>query len=122
MEFSHLTKALWIVALGPMFLPIQTISAVADDVIIHIKAGPNRFQEKVVQVKPGDQVIWKNMAGSHTATPDANQPDPFPDTGDVPTNGGTSNPWVASGSPRTIKYHCDVHGPSMSGEIIVLAQ
>jgi plastocyanin len=116
---SHLGRLLGIGALGAMTLLIEGTQASADDIIITIKSGPNRYQEKVVQVKVGDQVIWKNLAGTHTATPDAGQMDPFPNTGNIPVN-GTSTPWVVSGAPRTIKYHCQIHGPSMSGEIIVL--
>jgi plastocyanin len=91
----------------------------ADDVTIHMKAGPNRFQEKVVQVKVGDKVSWKNLGGSHTATSDDKQAEPLPDTGNVALN-STSAPFEIKGAARTIKYHCEVHGPAMSGEIIVL--
>jgi plastocyanin len=116
---SHLGRLLGISALGAMTLLIQVPQASADDVIIHMKSGPNRFQEKVVQVKVGDRVIWKNLAGTHTATPDSGQMDPFPDTGNL-SSGRESTPWVVSGAPRTIKYHCEIHGTAMSGEIIVL--
>jgi plastocyanin len=116
---AQLRKIIGISAFGAVFPLLEATPALADDVIIHIKSGPNRFQEKVVQVKVGDRVIWNNLGGSHTATPDDNQTDPFPDTGNVPLN-GTSTPWVVTGGPRTIKYHCEVHGPGMSGEIIVL--
>jgi plastocyanin len=91
----------------------------ADDVLIHMKAGPNRFQEKVLQVKVGDKVSWKNLAGSHTATSDNKTTEPFPDTGNV-AEGATSAPFDVTGAARTIKHHCAVHGPAMSGEIIVL--
>src|SRR5262245_17640151 len=104
---AQLRKIVGISAFGAMFPLLEASQALADDVIIHMKSGPNRFQEKVVQVKVGDRVIWNNLGGSHTATPDDNQTDPFPDTGNVPLN-GTSTPWVVTGGARTIKYHCEV--------------
>ena len=117
--WAQFAKVLGIGACGAVLALLEATPAGADDIMIHMNSGPNRFQEKAVQVKVGDRVIWKNLSGSHTATPDDNQTDPFPDTGNVPVN-GTSTPWEVKGSPRSIKYHCDVHGPAMSGEIIVL--
>lgn len=116
---AQLSKIVGIAVFSAVFPLLEASPALADDVIIHMKSGPNRFQEKVVQVKVGDRLIWNNLGGSHTATPDDNQTDPFPDTGNVPLN-GTSTPWEVKGAPRTIKYHCEVHGAGMSGEIIVL--
>jgi plastocyanin len=116
---AQLSRLVVIGGFGAVFPLLDATLAAADDVIINMKSGPNRFQEKVVQVKVGDRVIWKNLSGNHTATPDDGQPNPFPDTGNVPLN-GTSTPWVVTGSPRTIKYHCDIHGAGMAGEIIVL--
>jgi plastocyanin len=104
---------------GAVFPLLAATSAPADDVIINMKPGPNRFQEKVVQVKVGDRVMWKNNGGDHTATPNDGQTNPFPDTGHVPVN-GTSTAWEVSGSARTIDYHCEVHGANMTGTIIVL--
>ena len=45
-----------------VFPLLEASPALADDVIIHMKSGPNRFQEKVVQVKVGDRLIWNNRA------------------------------------------------------------
>jgi plastocyanin len=106
-------------AFGVVFPLLAATPAAADDVTINMKTGPNRYQEKVVQVKVGDHVMWKNLGGTHTATPDPGQIEPFPDTGNVPLN-GTSTPWVVGGSARTINYHCAVHGAAMTGQIIVL--
>jgi plastocyanin len=91
--------------------------AAAETVTIKIKSGPNRFEPKTATIKPGDTVMWMDEAGHHTATPDDNQPDPFKGSPEMdPPNTYTV---VIYGSPRTIKYHCEIHGPMMSGEIVV---
>jgi plastocyanin len=84
---------------------------------IYMKSGPNRYEPKTKTVKVGDTVEWVNEAGSHTVTPDDGQPDPF--KGSQTLSPGQKYSIVISGTPRTIKYHCEVHGPSMSGEIVV---
>jgi len=93
--------------------------AVADTVAIKLKSGPNRYEPNDVTVKVGDTIVWTNESGRHTVTPDDNQPDPFKGSDEfTPPN---TYEVVIGGAPRTIKYHCEVHGPMMYGQIVVTA-
>ena len=91
--------------------------ASADTVTIHMKTGPVRFEPKSQNIKVGDTIEWVNDAGTHTATPDPGQPDPF--QGSPILAKGEKYSVVITGSPRTIKYHCDIHGAAMTGDIVV---
>jgi len=99
-----------------LFAALQSQLAAAETVTIHLTAA-NRYDPASQNIKAGDTVVWMNDAGTHTVTPNANQPDPFP--GSQRLDPGQSYTVVISGDPRTIKYHCQIHGLAMSGTIVV---
>jgi plastocyanin len=73
------------------------------------------FDPKVLQVKIGDSVEWENKSHTeHSATADENSA--F-DTGLVAPNNKSKK--INFDKPGTYKYHCSIHGKSMSGEITV---
>jgi len=114
---TDLSRAVLCVSLPVLALSGALSSAAAETITITMKSGPNRYEPKSQPVKIGDTVEWVNEAGQHTATPDAGQPEPFQAS---PTlNSGQKYSVVISGSPRTIKYHCAIHGPAMSGELVI---
>jgi plastocyanin len=77
------------------------------------------FDPKMVEVHVGDSVIWTNEARtSHTAVSD-DDGKRF-DTGEVEP--GKSSKPVKFEKEGEFKYHCKVHGRSMSGTIVVRAQ
>ena len=113
----RIVQASVVMAASLLALVSMPTFAVADTVTIELKSGPNRYEPKSQTVKVGDTVVWVNKGGTHTVTPDDGQSDPFP--GSMTLNPGDTHQTVISGSPRTIKYHCEIHGPSMDGEIVV---
>jgi plastocyanin len=98
---------------------ITQSSSVADTVTIKLKSAPNRYEPRDVTVKVGDTVVWANESGLHTVTPDDNQPDPF--KGSDEFSPPKTYEVVIGGAPRTIKYHCEIHGQAMSGQIVITA-
>jgi plastocyanin len=74
------------------------------------------FEPKTVEVPVGGSVVWANKAHSkHTATSD-DEGKTF-DTGEIKPD-GTSKP-VAFEKVGEFKYHCKVHGKTMSGTVVV---
>jgi plastocyanin len=96
----------------------QLPARAADSYTIHLKTGPNRYDPSSQFLKAGDSVTWMVDAGTHTVTPNDGEPDPFPPSGTL-NQGDSYGPIVISGAPRTIHYHCLVHGLAMSGQIVV---
>jgi len=76
------------------------------------------FTPAEITIAPGDRVVFANSGGLHNFAFDDGQK--FPS---VPTE--SSDPaWDASpsrtfGASGTYRFHCDEHGPSMSGTITV---
>jgi plastocyanin len=71
------------------------------------------FNPGTLTVPAGRTVTWQNNDGvTHTSTSDNG----VWDTGNIA--GGTSKA-VTFSTPGTYKYHCTIHGQSMSGTIIV---
>jgi plastocyanin len=98
---------------------LWNVPAMADTITIHMKVGggPPRYEPNSKSVKVGDKVEWVSDSGEHTATPDSGQPDPFLASARLkPTE---KHSVTITGSPRTIKYHCEVHGPGMAGELVI---
>jgi len=74
------------------------------------------FDPEKLEVHAGDSVVWANKAhATHTATSDDDR-STF-DTGDVEP--GKSSKAVKFGKEGEFPYHCNVHGKSMSGTIVV---
>jgi plastocyanin len=111
-----ITKAVG--AIGGFAFMVTTMAASADPIAIRIKP-TNSYEPKTQQVKVGDTVEWVNEGGTHTVTPNDNQPEPF--QGSPVLAAGQKYSVVISGSPRTINYHCRIHGLMMSGALVVAA-
>jgi plastocyanin len=99
-------------------IPGAPASVRADTITIHMKP-PMAYDPPTQNVKAGDTVEWVDDGGRHSATPDSNQPDPF-QASPVLSPGQTYSVTV-SGAPRTIKYHCQIHGAAMAGTLVVVA-
>jgi plastocyanin len=73
------------------------------------------YSPKIVDVPVGDTVVWTNKAfATHTATSDDGKA--F-DTGEIKPD-ETSSP-VKFNKGGEFKYHCKIHGTTMSGVVIV---
>jgi plastocyanin len=76
------------------------------------------YDPKKLAIRVGDSVVWNNKAfAAHTATSD-DDGKTF-DTGNVEP--GTSSSPVKFNKAGEFKYHCLVHGKTMSGTIVVKA-
>jgi plastocyanin len=76
------------------------------------------YDPKKLEIRVGDSVVWNNKAfAAHTATSD-NDGKTF-DTGNVEP--GESSKPVKFEKAGEFKYHCKVHGKTMSGTIVVKA-
>ena len=76
------------------------------------------YEPKKLEIRVGDSVVWNNKAfAAHTATSD-DDGKTF-DTGNVEP--GTASSPVKFNKEGEFKYHCVVHGKTMSGTIVVKA-
>jgi len=76
------------------------------------------YEPKKLEIRVGDSVVWNNKAfAAHTATSD-DDGKTF-DTGNVEP--GESSKAVKFEKEGEFKYHCVVHGKTMSGTIVVKA-
>src|SRR5260370_31762469 len=76
------------------------------------------YDSKKLEIRVGDSVVWNNKAfAAHTATSD-DDGKTF-DTGNVEP--GKSSKPVKFEKAGEFKYHCVVHGKTMSGTIVVKA-
>jgi plastocyanin len=83
---------------------------------VNVKMKSLSFDPKELAIHLGDSVTWSNAAFSkHTATSD-DDGKTF-DTGDIQPD-ATSSP-VKFEKEGAFKYHCKIHGKSMSGAIVV---
>ena len=77
------------------------------------------FSPKKVEVQAGESVVWTSEARTkHSATSD-DDGKTF-DTGDIEP--GKSSKAVKFEKPGEFKYHCKVHGKTMSGTVVVKAK
>jgi plastocyanin len=77
------------------------------------------FSPKKVEVEVGHSVVWTSEARTkHSATSD-DDGKTF-DTGDIEP--GKSSKAVKFEKPGEFKYHCKVHGKTMSGTVVVKAK
>src|SRR6476659_1581983 len=73
------------------------------------------YDPKSVEVPVGGSIVWTNKAfTNHTATSDDGQT--F-DTGEIKPNESSSP--VKLDKEGEFKYHCKIHGTTMSGVVIV---
>ena len=83
---------------------------------ITVKVKSLSYDPKVVEAQVGDTVVWSNSSlTKHTATSD-DDGKTF-DTAEIKSD-ETSRP-VKFEKAGEFKYHCKVHGKSMSGTIVV---
>ena len=76
------------------------------------------YDPKTLEVHVGDSVVWSNEAhAKHTAISD-DEGKTF-DTGEIEP--GKSSKPVRFEREGEFKYHCEIHGKSMSGTIVVAA-
>lgn len=80
-----------------------------------IKMTSISYDPKIMTIKAGDEVVWENVAYTdHYATADDGK------TFDVgPISPKTKSKPVAFPAAGTYKYHCRVHGKTMSGTVVV---
>ena len=77
------------------------------------------FSPRSIEVQVGDSVVWDNEARTkHTATSD-DDGKTF-DTGEIEP--GKSSEPVKFEKAGEFKYHCRVHGKTMSGTVVVRAK
>jgi plastocyanin len=86
--------------------------AEASDITVNMKS--LSFDPKVVEVHVGDSVMWTNSSFTkHTATSDEG----IFDTGEI--NPNESSKPVKFEKEGEFKYHCKMHGKTMSGTVVV---
>jgi plastocyanin len=74
------------------------------------------FEPKVLKITKGQSVVWKNVAlTEHTATSE-NTPPTF-DTGLIEPKHESKK--IVFNEVGDFKYHCSVHGKTMSGVVSV---
>lgn len=82
-----------------------------------VEVGSNFYSPASITIHVGDTVTWTRVDGFHNVLAD----DGSFRLGD--TNGNPSGSWTTAShqfnQPGTFKYHCEVHGTSMSGQVIV---
>lgn len=116
--WTHLRKGALAGVVAAAAVIAAALPAAAAEVTIHL-TGANSYDPKSQPVKAGDKIVWVNDADvQHTVTPDAGQPAPFPGSPVLKKKGATHK-WTVAGKPRTIKYHCRIHGAAMAGEIVI---
>jgi plastocyanin len=77
------------------------------------------FSPKTLEIEAGDSVVWSSEARTkHTAISD-DDGKTF-DTGEIEP--GKSSKPVKFETEGEFKYHCKVHGKSMSGTVVVKAK
>ena len=92
-------------------------SSDAKEVFVKVKS--LSYSPKKLEVEVGDSVVWTSEARTkHTATSD-DDGKTF-DTGDIEP--GKSSKPVKFKKAGEFKYHCRVHGNSMSGKVVVKAK
>ena len=95
----------------------ETSGAKAKEITVKVKS--LSFSPKKVEVQAGESVVWTSEARTkHSATSD-DDGKTF-DTGDIEP--GKSSKAVKFEKPGEFKYHCKVHGKTMSGTVVVKAK
>jgi plastocyanin len=98
----------------PLLFALTSVAFASEPVQIKMKS--ITFDPKVVQIDLGQSVRWKNSAlTDHTAT--AEDAPPTFDTGVI--HPGKLSKEVRFDHAGQYKYHCSIHGQTMSGIIQV---
>ena len=98
-------------------VPTATPTELPGPTTITVTVGNNFYSPSSAQIKPGDTVVWVRSAGFHNVLADDNGfrlGEPNGDPSDTWTS--VSRTFTQTG---TIPYHCEVHGLSMSGTVVV---
>jgi plastocyanin len=97
-----------------VFMMAASLACSAETVNVKMKS--LSYDPKELAIHVGDSVAWTNNAFTkHTAT--SNDDGKTFDTGEIQPD-ATSSP-VKFGNEGEFKYHCKIHGKSMSGTIVV---
>ena len=99
-----------------VFMMAASLACSAETVNVKMKS--LSYDPKELAIRLGDSVTWSNAAFSkHTATSD-DDGKTF-DTGEIQPD-ATSSP-MKFDKDGEFKYHCKIHGKTMSGTIVVKA-
>jgi plastocyanin len=105
-------------AVVPALAGDRTMAAEATDFTVNATPS-NQFTPATVTIAVGDKVIWKNTGGTHNVSFNDGSykqpPQPAPPQGWVTP---VERTFTTAGS---FAYICDLHGPSMSGRVVVQA-
>ena len=108
-------KRIYLLMVSFAFILVTSVSSSAAETIT-VKMKSLSYDPKRIEVHVGDTVVWGNNAFSkHTATSD-DDGQTF-DTGEISPD-ETSKP-IKFEKQGEFKYHCKIHGKSMSGIIVV---
>ena len=100
-----------------VFMMAASITCSAET--LNVKMKSLSYDPKELAIRLGDSVTWSNAVFSkHTATSD-DDGKTF-DTGDVEPD--KSSKVIKFDKEGEFKYHCKVHGKTMSGTIVVKAE
>ncbi len=98
---------------GLIFAPQNTFAA---DAVVKMKS--ISYDPNTIEISQGDSVRWKNMAYTqHSASSDDTE-FPFDTTLVAP---GKESRAIKFEKAGTYKYHCAIHGKTMSGTVVVKA-
>ncbi len=101
-----------------LLMPLALATSASADQATIIKMKSISFDPKQIEVTQGQSVTWENVAYTdHSATSDDNGK-AF-DTGMIAPH--HSSKAVSFETPGTFPYHCQLHGKTMSGVIVVKA-
>ncbi|HEX6537243.1 MAG TPA: plastocyanin/azurin family copper-binding protein [Gemmatimonadaceae bacterium] len=76
----------------------------------------NAFTPQTVDIKAGGTVTWTFQSTTHNVT--FNDPSQPGTPSDIPNKSSTTAS-LTFPQPGTYAYHCTIHGPSMSGTVVV---
>jgi plastocyanin len=108
-------KRIYLLLVSFALISVTSAASLAVETIT-VKMKSLSYDPKQIEAQVGDTVVWTNNAFSkHTATSD-DDGQTF-DTGEIKPD-ETSKP-IKLEKQGEIKYHCKIHGKSMSGTIVV---
>jgi plastocyanin len=96
--------------------PVEKVQGTSRHFEVRMVAG-NKFDAQDIEIQAGDTVTWINASmAKHTATADDDSELKFTE---VVLDSGKFSTRVTFPTKGKVKYHCKIHGPSMSGTITV---
>ena len=109
-------KRIYLLLVSFASISMASVTSTAAETIT-VKMKSLSYDPKQIEAHVGDTVAWTNNAFSkHTATSDDGKT--F-DTGEIKPDEASKA--VKLERPGEFKYHCKIHGTSMSGTIVVKA-